>query len=90
MLGKVISTLSDKMMGKNMKSIIPYRDSKLTKLLANALGGNSKTSMICTISPGFRSYSETVSTLRYAEKARNIKNNAIKNELNESNLLKLN
>jgi hypothetical protein len=53
----------------------------LTKLLANALGGNSKTVMICAISPAFDNYEETLSTLRYADQAKKIKNRA---EINES------
>lgn len=51
MLGQVISTLADHAAGKNLKAKIPYRDSALTRLLKNALGGNSKTVMICAISP---------------------------------------
>jgi kinesin family member 13 len=53
----------------------------LTKLLANALGGNSKTIMICAISPAFDNYEESLSTLRYADQAKKIKNRA---EVNES------
>jgi hypothetical protein len=60
---------------------VPYRDSALTKLLANALGGNSKTIMICAISPAFDNYEESLSTLRYADQAKKIKNRA---EVNES------
>jgi len=51
MLGLVISTLADHASGKNLNHKIPYRDSVLTRLLKNALGGNSKTVMICAISP---------------------------------------
>jgi len=66
MLGKVISTLADIEKGKtNFK--VPYRDSCLTKILCNALGGNSKTIMICAISPATDNYEETLSTLRYAD-----------------------
>jgi len=46
---------------------VPYRDSALTKLLANALGGNSKTVMICAISPAYDNFEESLSTLRYAD-----------------------
>lgn len=54
MLGMVISALADLEMGKKNK--VPYRDSALTKILANALGGNSKTLMICAISPSSDNY----------------------------------
>lgn len=47
--------------------VVPYRDSCLTKILQNALGGNSKTLMICAISPSNDNYDETLSTLRYAD-----------------------
>lgn len=67
MLGKVISTLADHAVGKNLNAKIPYRDSALTKVLRNALGGNSKTIMICAISPAWDNYDESLSTLRYAD-----------------------
>ena len=66
-LGKVISTLADKAMGKKKKIVVPYRESALTRILQNALGGNSKTLMICAISPSSDNYDETLSTLRYAD-----------------------
>jgi len=50
--------------------VIPYRESKLTWILENALGGNSKTIMICAISPALSNYEETLSTLRYADWAK--------------------
>lgn len=79
MLGMVISTLADIESGKtNMK--VPYRDSCLTKILCNALGGNSKTLMICAISPSSDNFEETLSTLRYADQAKKIKNKAMVNE----------
>jgi hypothetical protein len=53
-------------MGKSNK-VVPYRDSQLTRILQNALGGNSKTLMICAISPSDDNYEETLSTLRYAD-----------------------
>jgi len=56
------------------KKVIPVRESTLTKLLCNSLGGNSKTIMIATISPAQSNYSETMSTLRYADHAKHIKN----------------
>ena len=52
--------------GKTNKKV-PFRDSELTKLLKNALGGNSKTIMICAISPAYDNYEESLSTLRYAD-----------------------
>ncbi|CAL8101752.1 unnamed protein product, partial [Calicophoron daubneyi] len=60
--------------------VVPYRDSVLTKLLQNALGGNSKTIMIAAISPADINYAETMSTLRYADRAKQIKNKAVINE----------
>lgn len=63
-LGNVISALADLSMGKK-KVLVPYRDSVLTKLLQNALGGNSKTIMIAALSPADINYDETLSTLRY-------------------------
>lgn len=59
---------------------MPYRDSALTRILQNALGGNSKTIMICALSPASINYEETLSTLRYADRAKKIQNKAIINE----------
>ena len=53
---------------------VPYRDSKLTRLLQDSLGGNTKTVMIAAISPADYNYEETLTTLRYASRAKNIKN----------------
>ena len=64
-LGNCIEKLAEAANGKDIK--IPYRDSILTKLLMNALGGNSKTIMIAAISPADNNYDETVSTLRYGK-----------------------
>ena len=66
MLGRVITSLADIDAGKKGTKV-PYRDSCLTKILCNALGGNSKTLMICAISPAYDNYEETLSTLRYAD-----------------------
>lgn len=77
-LGQVISALAEKSEGKN--TFVPYRDSVLTRILENALGGNSQTIMICAISPATDNYDETLSTLRYAERAKKIKNKPIVNE----------
>jgi kinesin family protein 3/17 len=68
-LGNVISALSE---GKGQH--IKYRDSKLTRLLQDSLGGNTKTLMVAAISPADYNYDETLSTLRYANRAKNIKN----------------
>ncbi|XP_044260405.1 kinesin-like protein KIF17 isoform X2 [Tribolium madens] len=74
-LGNVISALVD---GKAKH--IPYRDSKLTRLLQDSLGGNTRTLMIACISPSSRDYVETLSTLRYANRAKNIHNKPRVNE----------
>ncbi|XP_052816368.1 kinesin-like protein KIF28 isoform X3 [Mya arenaria] len=84
-LGNVISALADLSMGKK-KVMVPYRDSVLTKLLQNALGGNSKTIMIAALSPADINYDETLGTLRYADRAKKIQNKAV---INESPLDKL-
>lgn len=70
-LGNCISALGDK---SKRVSHIPYRDSKLTRLLQDSLGGNSQTLMIACISPSDRDFMETLNTLKYANRARNIKN----------------
>merc|ERR1712012_587221 len=77
-LGNVIKALAEQSEGKNPR--IPYRDSALTKLLANALGGTSKTIMIAALSPADINYEETLSTLRYADRAKQIKTKATVNE----------
>ncbi|XP_077966673.1 kinesin-like protein KIF28 [Styela clava] len=77
-LGNVISALADRSGGKKVR--VPYRDSALTKLLKNALGGNSKTVMVAAISPADINYDETLSTLRYADRAKQIKTVAKVNE----------
>ena len=83
-LGKVISTLADKAIGKAKNEVVPYRDSALTRILQNSLGGNSKTIMICAISPASINYEESLSTLRYADRAKKIKNVAVINESPEA------
>ncbi|XP_059505443.1 kinesin-like protein KIF28P [Stegostoma tigrinum] len=88
-LGNVISSLSNKAVGKRVQ-YIPYRNSVLTRLLSTALGGNSKTIMVTMISPADIYYDETMSTLRFAERAKNIQNRAVINEsLTEQLLLDL-
>jgi len=81
-LGQVVSALSE--LGQRGSSggqnaHIPYRDSKLTRLLQDSLGGNSKTVMIACISPAESNIEESTNTLRYAERTRNIKNSAVRN-----------
>ncbi|XP_061391666.1 kinesin-like protein KIF3A [Musca vetustissima] len=82
-LGNVISALVD---GKS--SHIPYRNSKLTRLLQDSLGGNSKTVMCATISPADTNYMETISTLRYASRTKNITNRMHVNEEPKDALLR--
>ncbi|CAI4230337.1 unnamed protein product [Auanema sp. JU1783] len=80
-LGRVIKALHEQQSNKGKKKIqIPYRDSALTCLLKNALGGNSKTIMIAAISPADINYEESLSTLRFADRAKSIKTNAVVNE----------
>ena len=79
-LGQCISILADKAMGKAQKEVVPYREAALTRILQTALGGNSKTIMICALSPSFMNHEETLSTLRYADRAKKIKNVAVINE----------
>uniref|UniRef100_A0A182PUF0 Kinesin-like protein n=1 Tax=Anopheles epiroticus TaxID=199890 RepID=A0A182PUF0_9DIPT len=73
-LGNVISALAEK------SPHVPYRDSKLTRLLQDSLGGNSKTIMIANIGPSEFNYNETLTTLRYAHRAKTIENKPVKNE----------
>uniref|UniRef100_A0A8C2VXS7 Kinesin-like protein n=1 Tax=Chinchilla lanigera TaxID=34839 RepID=A0A8C2VXS7_CHILA len=77
-LGNVISALADAALRKKVPHI-PYRDSVLTKLLQSALGGNSRTTLIAAISPADICYEETLSTLRYAERAKKVRNKAVVN-----------
>lgn len=82
-LGLVISKLADQSSGtvaKNKDKFVPYRDSVLTWLLKDNLGGNSKTVMVATLSPAADNYGETLSTLRYADRAKRIVNHAVVNE----------
>ncbi|KAJ8950363.1 hypothetical protein NQ314_007900 [Rhamnusium bicolor] len=80
-LGLVISKLADQSSrSKNKDKFVPYRDSVLTWLLKDNLGGNSKTVMVATISPAADNYEETLSTLRYADRAKRIINHAVVNE----------
>uniref|UniRef100_A0A8C0HEM9 Kinesin-like protein KIF21A n=1 Tax=Chelonoidis abingdonii TaxID=106734 RepID=A0A8C0HEM9_CHEAB len=76
-LGNVISALGDK---SKKATHVPYRDSKLTRLLQDSLGGNSQTVMIACVSPSDRDFMETLNTLKYANRARNIKNKVMINQ----------
>ena len=83
-LGNVIYALAEN------SAHIPYRDSKLTRLLQDSLGGNSKTIMIANVGPANVNYEETIITLRYAYRAKSIKNQPIKNEdIKDAKLLAL-
>lgn len=85
-LGNVISALGD-----TSKRVlhIPYRDSKLTRLLQDSLGGNSQTLMIACVSPSDRDFMETLNTLKYANRARNITNKVIVNQDQSSRTITL-
>ena len=87
-LGNVINALADdERLAKGEKVHVPYRQSKLTRLLQEALGGNSQTLFLACISPSDTNASETLSTLHYANRARNIKNAPTKNV--DANILEL-
>lgn len=79
-LGNVISALSDP---SKKSTHVPYRDSKLTRLLQDSLGGNSTTLMIACVSPAEINLTETINTIKYAYRARNIRNKSERNEMEE-------
>lgn len=90
-LGQVVSALSElgqrnQALGGGQQSHIPYRDSKLTRLLQDSLGGNSRTVMIACISPAESNIEESINTLRYAERTRNIKNSAKVNAVSDRSM----
>ncbi|CAN8004695.1 unnamed protein product [Ixodes hexagonus] len=85
-LGNVISALGD---ASGKVSHVPYRDSKLTRLLQDSLGGNSRTLMIACVSPCDRDFMETLNTLRYANRAKNIKNKITVNQDKSSQTIAL-
>eukprot|EP00746_Dinoflagellata_sp_MGD_P142727 gnl/MRDRNA2_/MRDRNA2_75666_c0_seq1.p1 gnl/MRDRNA2_/MRDRNA2_75666_c0~~gnl/MRDRNA2_/MRDRNA2_75666_c0_seq1.p1 ORF type:complete len:690 (-),score=158.56 gnl/MRDRNA2_/MRDRNA2_75666_c0_seq1:741-2573(-) len=78
-LGKVIKALTDPQAPGQKQRHVPYRDSKLTRILQDSLGGNSYTVMICNVSPAQINADETLSSLRFAERAKKIENEAIVN-----------
>lgn len=85
MLGYVISALTE----AKDRSHVPYRNSKLTRMLEDSLGGNCKTTMMAMISPAFEAMLETISTLKFANRAKNIRNEAKVNEdLDQKSLLR--
>ena len=75
-MGQVIKHLTSE---KSSKEHIPYRDSKLTRILQDSLGGNSRTTMIACVSPADSNFEETLGTIKYASQARNIKNKPVVN-----------
>ncbi len=77
-LGQVINALVEKSTGRFRH--VHYRDSKLTFLLRDSLGGNSKTMLVAALSPADQNFGETLSTLKFAQRAKMIKNQAVKNE----------
>lgn len=77
-LGQVINSLVDREKGKEKH--VPFRDSKLTFLLRDSWGGNSKTCLVATVTPSIESLTETISTLKFAQRAKLIKNTAVLNE----------
>jgi len=78
-LGNCINALGEK---GNKGNFVPYRDSKLPRLLKDSLGGNCRTVMIANISSAESSFEETLNTLKYANRAKNIKTNVQRNVLN--------
>ena len=85
-LGNVISVLSEAQQSSSTDSpFVPYRDSKLTRMLQDSLGGNARTVMITCVSPSDYNYDETCNSLRYSARARNIKNNAVVNRMKGTN-----
>lgn len=86
-LGIVINSLVEQSEGKNR--FVPYRDSKLTFLLRDSLGGNSKTAIVANISPALSNLSETFSTLKFAQRAKLIQNKAVINEESSGTLVLL-
>ncbi|KAI9189310.1 hypothetical protein H9P43_000741 [Blastocladiella emersonii ATCC 22665] len=84
-LGNVISALGDESRLEKGVGHVPYRDSKLTRLLQDSLGGNSQTMMLACVSPADSNFQETLNTLKYANRARNIKNKVTINQQTAAN-----
>ena len=84
-LGNVVAALTD----PKGRPHIPFRDSKLTRILEDSLGGNCKTTMMAMVSPALDAFSESLSTLKFANRAKNIKNTAeINEDLDQKSLLR--
>ena len=81
-LGNCINALCDAMSKGIKKPYVPYRDSKLTRLLKDSLGGNARTVMIANVSPSINTFDDTYNTLKYANRAKNIKTIVTRNVLN--------
>lgn len=81
-LGNCIQALSEGIQKNQKKFFVPYRGSKLTRLLKDSLGGNCRTIMIAHVTPGVTGFEDTYNTLLYAHRAKFIKNNPIRNTLN--------
>jgi len=79
-----LSNVINKLSQGNGKTYINYRDSKVTRILQNALGGNSKTAIICTMTQTLHNYQETVNTLHFGQKAKNVKTKVNVNEISQS------
>jgi hypothetical protein len=87
-LGNVISALVENSVRGKGPEVVPFRNSVLTRLLKNALGGNSKTFMIAAISPDAENYEQTLSTLRYADRVKQIKTDAKINQVKTNELIR--
>jgi len=87
-LGKCIAILAKKSTGGFQKEVVPFRESKLTFILKQALGGNSKTAMIAALSPASCNFEETLSTLRYAWQVKSIRTMAAVNESAQDKLIR--
>jgi hypothetical protein len=86
-LSEVIKLLAKRRLGAEEESFVPFRNSVLTWLLKESIGGNSKTVMVATLSPSASSYNETLGTLRYAERAKQIVNVAVVNSMDTNPLV---
>ncbi len=88
-LGNVISALADIATGKAKPGAhVPYRDSNLTRMLQQALGGNASTIMVCAIRPGQSYYEETLNTFNDADRAKKIKNKPVVNESPQDKIIR--
>lgn len=81
-LGVVISAVADRSSGKGRNAHVPYRDSALTRLMQQSLGGSCVTSMLVTLSPSYGEFDESLSCLRYGDQTRKIKNHVKLNSIN--------